>query len=684
MGEMSLGLVKWILPKTDPDASLEISRELGMSSLLSDIFVARGFSTARAVREFLDDEQALADPFELIDMDKACARIETAIENEERVAVYGDYDADGVTATAILYLYLEASGAQVTYYIPSREDEGYGMNREAVQSLADGDVSLIITVDNGISAVDEIDYANSLGIDVIVTDHHKPKNVLPNACAVVNPHRDDCPSAFKHLCGAGIALKLVAALHGGDYNEVFDFCADLAAIGTIADVVPLIGENRILVRQGLLNLASTQNAGLSALMELCEIAPQAVTSAAVAYMLVPRINAAGRLGLAVDALRMLITDDYMEAQAIAEKITENNSIRKELDAALFADIEDELMKRPAFSQKRAAVIAKEGWHPGVAGIAAARLAQRLAKPAFVVCIEGIFARGSARGVTGFSVFDALVSCNDLLVHYGGHEAAGGFTLKACDFSAFCERLEEYCRTNYAVMPVGSVTVDVVCNPADISVEQLKQLELLEPFGCSNEPVRFAFLGMTICDIAAIGGGKHLRLLLEKDTRRVNALLFATTPQEFAYEKGDIIDATAVCDINHYQGRESVSIKLKDIRPSSFMQDEYFLSRELCERYWNDEQLTPSEIDMITPTREDIAVIYRTIAQKQAYTCNFPQFAASALSNYGKTKNAVKVLSELGVIRIYIDRNAVCISIVKDAPKTDLLKSETMQRLLGAK
>ena len=678
-----MGLAKWVLPKTDPMASKLIAQELGVSSLIADIMVARNYYTPQAVQDFISDEARLSDPFEITDMDKACQRIEQAIENEERIAVYGDYDADGVTATAMLFLYLESSGADVTTYIPSREDEGYGMNRDAVKQLADEGVSLLITVDNGIAAVDEIDYAQSLGVTVIVTDHHRPKAQLPNAYAVVDPHRADCTSGFKDLCGAGLALKLIAALCGGEYDEVFDFCADIAAIGTIADVVPLTGENRIIVNEGLCRLAETQNVGLTALMELCEISPESIDSVTVAYQLVPRINAAGRLGLAQDALRMLITDDYIEAQEIAVKINENNIRRKELDGSMLSDIDEELIKRPAFSQKRAAVIAKQGWHPGVAGIAAAKLVDRIAKPAFVVCIEGDTARGSARGVSGFSVFDALVYCDNLLLRYGGHEAAGGFTLKTEDIPAFGERIEAYCAQTHPFMPVHSIAVDVVCHPADITVETLNQFSLLEPFGCCNEPVRFAFTNMRISLISPIGAGKHLRVTMEKDGRQVSAVLFGTTPQDFAYQPGDEVDVVAICDRNVYQGRESVSIKIKDIRPSSFVQDEYFMSRELCERFWNDEAITSAQKNSITPTREDIAVVYRAIAQSKTFSSDIAQLAAATLSNYGKTKNAVKVLSELGLVRVAINNNKYNIAIVKDALKADLARSDTMQRLLSA-
>ncbi len=678
-----MGLAKWVLPKMDPEASKLIAQELGVSSLVADIMVARDYVTPRAVQEFITDERLLCDPFEITDMEKACARIEEAIEKEERIAVYGDYDADGVTATAMLFLYLESSGADVTTYIPSREEEGYGMNRDAVKQLADDGVSLIVTVDNGIAAVDEIDYANGLGIDVVVTDHHRPKAQLPNAYAVVDPHRVDCTSGFKDLCGAGLVLKLIAALCGGEYDEVLDFCADIAAIGTIADVVPLTGENRVIVKEGLKRLAETQNVGLTALIELCGLSAETIDSVSVAYQLVPRINAAGRLGLAQDALRMLITDDYIEAQEIAVKINENNLHRKELDASMLRDIEEELVKRPAFSQKRATIIAKQGWHPGVAGIAAARLVERTAKPAFVLCIEGDTARGSARGVTGFSVFEALVSCDRLLQRYGGHEAAGGFTLKTEDIPEFSEQIQRYCAQTHPFMPVHSVAVDVVCNPAEITLQTIKQCALLEPFGFGNEPVRFAFTNMKISFISPIGAGKHLRLTLEKDKQQVNAVLFGTAPQDFAYQTGDTVDIVALCDRNVYQGKETVSIKIKDIRPSSFVQDEFFVSRELCERFWNDEALTDVQKQSITPTREDIATVYRAVMQNKSLSRDLAQLAAATLSNYGKVKNAIKVLSELGLLRIYIDNNKYNISVMKDAPKTDLSKSGTMQRLLSA-
>ena len=680
MGEKALGYKKWVLPNMDKSLSARLAAELGVSPAVADILVARGITELNQAQAFLHNNAALSDPFCFRDMDKAVDRINEALENDEQIAVYGDYDADGVTATAILVLYLESAGANVTYYIPSREDEGYGMNKAAVAKLHKQGVNLIITVDNGITANQEIAYASELGIDVVVTDHHKPKDVLPKACAVVDPHRKDCDSPFKDYCGAGLALMLITALSGGDFDEMLDFCGDLAAVGTIADVVPLVGENRILACEGLKRLRDTQNIGLAALIECCGLTDKPITSEVVAFTIVPRINAAGRLGLAEVALRLLLSDDYEEAMALALEINKNNTQRQELEAVILRDIGQELAKHPEKAERRVIVLAKEGWHHGVTGIVAAKLVERYAKPCFLISIEGETARGSGRGVAGYSMFEALLSCDDLLLRYGGHTAAAGLTLETKNIEAFMQRIEDYSRKQYTFMPVHSISADRLCEPDEVTIEELQTLSVFEPFGCGNEAVRYCFTGLTIAEIAPLGGGKHLRLRLAKGKKSMTCVYFGMTEQSFPYKAGDTVDILAACDINEYQGRQSVSIKVRDIRGSSFNQDQFFRSRELYERYRGQEEIISTDIDIIIPTRDDVAVIYRQLREHERYSWGTVQLAAVSLSNYGKTMVALQALEELGLISINIDNNEYIISIVKGAPKANLADSKFLQGL----
>ncbi len=677
-----MGYKKWILPNVDKAASARLSAELNILPAVAEVLAARGKTEPEQAQAFLNSEGSLSDPFVLQDMDKAADRINQAIDGDERIAVYGDYDADGVTATAILVLYLESAGADVTYYIPSREDEGYGMNKEAVQRLHAQGVGLIVTVDNGITALEEIAYAASLGIDVVVTDHHKPKETLPAACAVVDPHRKDCKSPFKDYCGAGIALLLITALSGGDSEEMLDFCGDLAAVGTIADVVPLVGENRLLVTEGLTRLRDTQNIGLAALIECCSLTDKPLYAETVAYTLVPRINAAGRLGLADVALKLLLSDDYEEAMALAAEISKNNAQRQELEAVILRDIHKELTLHPEKAEARVIILAKEGWHHGVTGIVAAKLVERYAKPCFLLSIEGETARGSGRGVAGYSLFDALLACDNLLLRYGGHTAAAGLTLKTEHIAAFAERIEAYSRAQYALMPVHSICVDRVCEPEAVTLEELKNLSVFEPFGCGNETIRYCFMGLTVAEIAPLGGGKHLRLRLNKGKKGITCVYFGMTEQSFPYKAGDVVDILAACDVNEYQGRESVSVKIRDIRPGGFNQEEFFRSRELYERFQRREQIISTDINVITPSREEIGVVYRLLKEKESYAWGVPQLAAASLANYGKTMVALLALKELGLIATdtNIDSNEYIISIVKGAPKANLADSAVLQRL----
>ena len=422
-----MSIKQWKLNHISAEKSRILSSEYDLPPLVSDVLVGRGLDTPQAVEDFFSADSDFFDPFSILDMDRAAERILQALERDEKIAVYGDYDCDGVTATAILYQYFVSIGANAVYYIPERDGEGYGLNAAAVQSLSEQGVGLIVTVDNGISAVAEVNLVKRLGMDIVITDHHQPGDTLPDAAAVVDPHRKDCGSPYRYLCGAGVALKLVAALEDGNMDSAVEYFGDLAAIGTIGDVVPLTGENRKLVKRGLQMLQNTENMGLNALLQLAGLEDKTLTAENVAFGIVPRINAAGRMGSARLAMELLLCESEEEAADLAQKINDLNKQRQQQENFIMEDIERLLSEHPEKLKERVLVLAGENWHHGVIGIVSAKISERFSKPNLLISVDGKEATGSARSFGEFSLFKALTSCSSLLTKYGGHKQAAGFT-----------------------------------------------------------------------------------------------------------------------------------------------------------------------------------------------------------------------------------------------------------------
>ena len=422
---------KWIIKPCDKQLKNAISERYGLSSVLSTLLTIRGITEEDDIRDFLYFEELSIDPFSIKDMDKAVERITSAVENGEKICIYGDFDADGITSTALLFSYLTDIGADVMYYIPIREDEGYGMNTVAVEKLYQRGVKLIITVDNGIAAAEEIAYAGSLSIDVVVTDHHTPPEVLPAACAVVNPHREDDTCPFKELCGVGVVFKLVQAIEGEycDTEALLENYSDLAALGTVADLMPLVGENRALVKNGLRYINHRDRVGIAAIIENAGLSGKNITAGHISFAIGPRINAVGRLGPSKSSVELLLTEDTQYAAEVAEELTQDNIRRQTIEREILEDIDRMVKRDPSLVQKRVIVIAKEGWHKGVVGIVASRLKEIYLKPAIVISIDDDICRGSGRSVKGFALNQAVASCEEYLVQYGGHPMACGLSLK---------------------------------------------------------------------------------------------------------------------------------------------------------------------------------------------------------------------------------------------------------------
>ncbi len=604
-----MGFKKWSIAKSGDYA--EIMQKYSLCSLAAKALAARKNSLSE--KEIFSQKDSIYSPFELVDMDRAAERINDAIDSGQKITVYGDYDADGVTATVILYSYLEAMGAEVNYYIPSRESEGYGLNLDAIQALADEGTELIVTVDNGVAAVKEIEFAKSLGLDVVVTDHHMPQSVLPDAI-VVDPHREDCPSKFKDICGAFVAFKLVAALDGGDYDGAFEQYAELVAIATLADVVPLVDENRTIVRLALNKMRDTDNMGLRALMSAAFSEDSKIDSTSVTFGIVPRINAAGRMGDAKRAAELLVCDDEESAERLAFEICGENNKRKNIEAEILAEIKGMFGSHPELLKGRVVVVCGEGWHHGVLGIVASKLVEITGKPALVLSSDGESATGSGRSVEGFSLFDAMSSCSSMFDRFGGHSLAVGVTLKSDKVDLLRERVNLYAAQNYEYMPQNAVCADAVISASEISLHSVKELSLLEPFGKDNPSPAFALLNLSVQRLSSIGNGKHTRLSLFDGKNSFTALYFGVSADELRLFDGKQIDAIVRLKINCYAGEESVTVQVVDIRPSGVSDEIFFKEKQLFEIADRGEGLNAKQASYLMPSRDEAVSVYRFIKQ----------------------------------------------------------------------
>ena len=644
---------KWVTRKLNKDNAVAISQRYDLPMLIAMLLDIRGITDEDAIIDFLSNDTLTASPFEIKDMDKAVERIQAAIEGGERICIYGDFDADGVTSTALLYSYLSDIGADAMYYIPSRETEGYGMHREAIARLYERGVKLIITVDNGVAAVDEVAYAKTLGIDTVITDHHAIPETLPDAVAVVDLHRPDCNSSFKELSGVGVAFKLVQAIEGeyADVDGLLENYSDLAAIGTVGDIVTLRGENRVLVKNGLRHINNGDRLGIAALAEDAGLSGKEISAGNLSFTLVPRINAGGRLGLSKKSVKMLLTDDEEYAADIAAELSSDNTERQQIERDILSEIDGMIRQNPSLVNNPIIVVYGEGWHKGVIGIVASRIKEVYAKPAVVISMEGDVCRASGRSVSGFSLIDAVFSCSDILTQCGGHPMAVGFGIKRHQIENFIERINRYTLTHPVPQPV--LELDCKLNPAQLSVELARGLSLLEPFGAGNPTPLFGLYNMTLRDIREIGGGKHLRLTLSRGESTVYALRFSTILAEFPYFVGDVVDLAVTLDINTYNNYENLSIFIRDMRFADREEDEMLRSKELFERFCRGEIISAEEAGALLPDRAEFAVVYRFLRSNGGYRYSFDSLLCRLGSDigYGKLRVILECMNELQLIEI---------------------------------
>ena len=682
MGQVwRLSIKKWQIPPCDESAASRIAAEWALPHPVAVLLAARG------CENLLREPSAFpfSDPLQFPDMEPAAARLNRALDGFEKIAVYGDYDADGVTATAMLYSYLESCGGNVIYYIPEREGEGYGLNRGAVDTLHAQSVNLIVTVDNGISSVDEIAYASSLGIDTVVTDHHRPREILPPACAVVDPCRKDCAAPYLDFAGVGVAFKLIQAMEGPDCDlkALLENYGELVAIGTIGDVVPLTGENRALVAVGLRYLPRTDRPGLRALLEQTGLENREISAGQVAFLLVPRINATGRMESPAQAVRLLISESPEEAGFLAGKICEDNEYRRSVEDEILDKVKERFQREPSLLYDRVLVVDGDGWHHGVIGIVASRVVDRFGKPCIVISRTGEEARGSGRSVEGFSLFDAVDSCRDLLTRYGGHPMAAGLTMSSDRIGEFRARINAFAAKTGRPMPSPVLCVDCVLTPRELSLEIPRAMRHLEPFGTGNPEPLFGLAGMTVADITPVGGGKHLRVSVRGDGCMVRCMKFRTTLEEFAYRPGDRVDLAVTLQEREYAGRHLLSIVIREIKFSGMDPDTVIEACALYDRFRRGEPLSPQEADRIMPKRAEFAGIYRALRDRNGY-CGAPELLLPRLPppapGMEKLLAALDVFADRGLIRLERNADTYRIRLISQKGKVNLMDSDIMRSL----
>lgn len=663
---------RWNIEKTDEKLLSEILMRTDLNSLCGEILSARNLKSLDEVEDFFRETQ-LEDPYALIDMDKAVELIMNAVEEGELICIYGDYDCDGVTSTVVLYSYLENIGASVMYYIPER-DEGYGLNKAAIDKIKESGCRLIITVDNGITAIEEAEYISELGMNLVVTDHHQPTEKLPKAGAIINLHRNDCPSIFKDLCGVGVVLKLCAALDEGNYEAVLEQYCDLVAIGTIADVVPLVGENRTIVKYGLNLIKNTENYGLISLIDKCGFADKTINSTSIAFGIAPKINAAGRFGSPLSAVKTLLSEDEDDAEDFTEHLMNLNNLRRQKETEILDEILSEIDRNPSVLNDRVLVFSGYNWHHGVIGIIANKILEMFGKPSIIISIEGETARGSARSIKGFNIFECFEFCSDTLIKYGGHECAGGITVAAERISEFKEKIREYTRYSFNQMPRYSIKVDKLLRSSDLTVEKVKSLELLEPFGEGNPQPIFGISGARLDKLTPLSNGKHTRLEFTYDNSNISALLFFVSPEETCLNSGDIIDMLVTLEINEYNGKSSVSVKVKDYRLHTIRQDKYFAAKDCYESIQRNEPIDERLKAIIVPDNNELKSLldYIKNLKSQITVDMLYSRIANDKFNYCKFRNCLDVYEELGMIKIEYSSGIITYS-EKSFENSDVLR-----------
>ena len=657
----------------------------GYAPLAAMVLASRGICDNAQAHQYLDCDTPLLDPFLMTDMDKAAGRVGLAMARSEKIAVFGDYDVDGITSTCLLTDFLRRHGANVVSYIPGRLEEGYGLNPIAIHQLHQEGVQLIITVDCGITAVAEAELCRELGIDLVITDHHECKDTLPYAAAVVDPHRTDGGYPHKNLSGVGVAFKLAAAL-SGDQEEVLRDYADMVCLGTVADVMPLQGENRVFVAQGLLSLSHTKRPGIAALMEESGCAREAISASAIGYMLAPRINAAGRMGQIDLAVELFLTDDPDHAHDLARQLCELNRQRQAVESEIYTQAVSML---PEGKAPDAIVLAEETWHQGVVGIVASRMAEEFCCPTFLICLDGDHGKASSRSFGGFNLFASLTVLSSLLESYGGHELAAGFTINRGMIPEFrnqmCQLAAEYYSDTVARTQID---IDCAVTPELLTVRGIDSLNCLEPCGSGCPKPVLMMEKLTVDRISMVGNGRHMRLRLKQGHHYINSIYFSANPQTASIEPGDVVDVAFHPQVNEFRGERTVQMNILDIRPNCnvccdpdssgyAMLRSNKLDREIAAR--------------LLPDRATLGMIWRYLAGvsgpvEESAIClcrKIVRWSNTPLS-LEQLLTCLDIFCDVGLLQIHKLHKSIRIELIPSPQKADLQTSTTMQRLLQAK
>ena len=684
----------------------EISMALGISTVASRLLYLRGYTDEKKAKDFVEKNGlSIYDPFKLPDMDKAVERIMRAIENGEKIAIYGDYDVDGVSAISVIYLYLEefAEKCELGYYIPDRFAEGYGMSSSAIETIASKGVSLIITVDTGITAVNEINYARELGIDVVVSDHHECPEVLPDAVAVINPHRNDSEYPFSELAGVGVAFKLVTALEMarvGDRNtaikNVYSRYADLVTLGTIADVMPVVDENRNIIYFGLDKIKRDPRSGIKALLLKAGVSHEKCTTANISFGVAPRINAAGRMEHASRALELLLLnndEDADKADLIAEKLSECNKERQQEEQRILEEAYEMVEKSHDFNNDRIIVLSGDSWHQGVIGIVASKIVEKYGLPTIMITFDnednngGEFdiGKGSGRSVSGVNLVECLNSAEEYLIKFGGHELAAGLSVTRGNLEGFKKAVNDHIRKiENEDMWITTVDADLEITPVDVNMKVAEDINLFEPFGMENPTPVFFMSDVNIVKSYPIGGGKHIKFVLEKDGVIMNAIMFGAGYGEFNYNAGESLDVMFNLNINEYNGYRSVQLILRETRYSEAYLGRVEDDRARYSRILSGESFRDG--DRIIPSREDFSAIYKALRfglgdHHGIVDENRLLLVSGAFMGRVKLWLILDVLDEMGICKISRQKNGLLeYSVNINAGKVNLEDSPLLKKV----
>ena len=657
----------------------------GYAPLAAMVLASRGLGTEKEAAAYLDCNAPLEDPFRMKDMDLAAGRVGLAMARGEKIAVFGDYDVDGITATCLLTDFLRSNGANCISYIPGRLEEGYGLNPIAIRQLHAEGVSLIITVDCGITALSEAELCRQLGMDLVITDHHECKEALPHAVAVVDPHRPDDGYPHRNLSGVGVAFKLASAL-SGDQEAVLSEYADMVCLGTVADVMLLHGENRVFVCRGLESLRATRRPGIAALMAQCSCAPETVSASSIGFMLAPRINAAGRMGQIDLAVELFLTDDPRRAEELAKALCELNRQRQSVESEIYRQA---ISMLPPGKPPEAIVLADEHWHQGVVGIVASRIAEEYACPAFLICLDGEHGKASSRSHGGFNLFSSLTALSPLLESYGGHELAAGFTISRSNIPEFRKKICALAAGFYDEdTPRTQLDIDCAIPAELLTIRGIESLSVLEPCGNGCPKPVLMMGGLTIDRIQQVGGGRHMRLKLRSGRISLNAIYFSATAEGVSIQPGDVVDVAFTPQINEFRGERAVQMNVLDIRPCCTAE----CSPDVAAyRALRSGRLTRQAAQSLCPDRNTLALVWRYLAATGREVQETPLCLCRKLVRWsgkpmslGQMLACLDIFRDVGLLEMQKLHKYITIRLTPGSEKADLKESETLRQLLQAK